>query len=211
MSAIMYKDKVYGAGGSGGGGGSSTLAGLSDVDVQTTTPTGGQVLTYDDENDKWVNEDASGGDEAIILTMAEYNALTPEQQADPTKTYYITDAPGGGGVIDYSTTEQNTGQKWIDGKPIYQKVINDLTVSFSSSGSVGRYASINLSNYLSNIDKLWVDFSASYYLLNNTNQRSFLYAAFSNGTTLDLFVETSRTNVPVVLVVRYTKTTDTAS
>ena len=27
----------------------------------------------------------------------------------------------GGGGIDYSTTEQNTGLKWIDGKPIYQK------------------------------------------------------------------------------------------
>lgn len=26
---------------------------------------------------------------------------------------------GGGSVIDYSTTEQNTGQKWIDGKDIY--------------------------------------------------------------------------------------------
>lgn len=27
----------------------------------------------------------------------------------------------GGGGIDYSTTEQDTGLKWIDGKPIYQK------------------------------------------------------------------------------------------
>lgn len=24
-------------------------------------------------------------------------------------------------LLDYSTTEQNTGRKWIDGKPIYQK------------------------------------------------------------------------------------------
>ena len=28
---------------------------------------------------------------------------------------------GGGGEIDYSKTEQDTGQKWIDGKRIYQK------------------------------------------------------------------------------------------
>lgn len=27
---------------------------------------------------------------------------------------------GGGGGVDYSTTEQDTGLKWIDGKPIYQ-------------------------------------------------------------------------------------------
>lgn len=31
---------------------------------------------------------------------------------------------GGGGLPDYSTTEQLTGQKWIDGKDIYFKVIN---------------------------------------------------------------------------------------
>lgn len=29
------------------------------------------------------------------------------------------DAPAGG--VDYSTTEQDTGKKWIDGRPIYQK------------------------------------------------------------------------------------------
>lgn len=28
---------------------------------------------------------------------------------------------GGGGGIDYSTIEQDTGLKWIDGRPIYQK------------------------------------------------------------------------------------------
>ena len=31
---------------------------------------------------------------------------------------------GGSGLPDYSTTEQLTGQKWIDGKDIYFKVIN---------------------------------------------------------------------------------------
>lgn len=29
-----------------------------------------------------------------------------------------------GGGVDYSTTEQNTGLKWIDGKPIYQRTFN---------------------------------------------------------------------------------------
>lgn len=38
-----------------------------------------------------------------------------------------------GGGVDYSTTEQNTGLKWIDGKPIYQKSVNaniNLTASW---------------------------------------------------------------------------------
>lgn len=114
MGAILYKDKVYGAGGGGGGGGATTLDGLNDVAI--SSPTDGQVLTYDDANDKWINADASGGDESIILTMAEYNALTPEQQTDTTKTYYITDAPGGGGnglyVIKTLLFEQAYSNTW---------------------------------------------------------------------------------------------------
>lgn len=42
----------------------------------------------------------------------------------------------GGGGIDYSTTEQDTGVKWIDGKPIYQKTIHfETPISISSSGT----------------------------------------------------------------------------
>lgn len=32
-------------------------------------------------------------------------------------------AAQGGGLPDYSTTEQETGQKWLDGKDIYQKTV----------------------------------------------------------------------------------------
>lgn len=42
-----------------GGGGSSTLAGLTDVDL--TTPTDGQALLYDAQNSKWINGTAGGG------------------------------------------------------------------------------------------------------------------------------------------------------
>lgn len=49
----------------GGGGGSSTLAGLSDVDL--TSPTGGQALIYDDVNDEWVNGDVS---QVIVYPIA---------------------------------------------------------------------------------------------------------------------------------------------
>lgn len=44
---------------SGGGGGSSTLAGLTDVDL--SSPTDGQALVYDATNQIWVNSDVSGG------------------------------------------------------------------------------------------------------------------------------------------------------
>lgn len=51
-------------------------------------------------------------------TQAQWDALTPVQKAvyDGKLIAIIDDAS----PIDYSTTEQDTGRKWIDGKPIYQ-------------------------------------------------------------------------------------------
>jgi hypothetical protein len=47
----------------------------------------------------------------------------------------IYDIPaGGGGGIDYSETEQITGQKWIDGKTIYQKTIKYQVTGNPSGG-----------------------------------------------------------------------------
>lgn len=44
-------------------GGATSLSGLSDVDL--TTPSDGQVLTYDNANSKWINANASGGTTVI--------------------------------------------------------------------------------------------------------------------------------------------------
>lgn len=50
----------------GGGGGSSTLAGLSDVDIDDQTLSDGQVLKYDSAEDKWVNDDVEAGGHTIV-------------------------------------------------------------------------------------------------------------------------------------------------
>ena len=75
-----------------GGGGSSTLAGLTDVDLETTPPTDGQILIYDDTNDKWVNDD-------LDITDVEAN---PQETATATLTKLkvgntVYDIPQGGG------------------------------------------------------------------------------------------------------------------
>lgn len=85
----------------GGGGGSSTLAGLSDVDI--TTPTDGQVLSYDSVNQEWVNADV-GDASKVELTQAEYDALEQAGEIDPTVMYFITDGQSGNEIIDDSTT-----------------------------------------------------------------------------------------------------------
>ena len=54
--AEVKAGKVLKADGTWGeGGGSSTLADLTDVEL--SSPSDGQILKYDAENDKWVNDD----------------------------------------------------------------------------------------------------------------------------------------------------------
>jgi len=64
--------------------------------------------------------DKSAVKNEFIGTTAEWNALTTAQKK-AYDTYQITDdyTEGSGGLPDYSTTEQKTGQKWIDGKDRY--------------------------------------------------------------------------------------------
>jgi len=59
----------------------------------------------------------------FIGTLAEWNALSTAQQK-AFDTYQITDDYSEALMPNYSTTEQKTGQKWIDGKDIYFKVVN---------------------------------------------------------------------------------------
>lgn len=55
----------------------------------------------------------------------------------------------------YSTSESKTGETWIDGKPIYRKVIS-LTASTSTK-------SLSISSIISNVDSIWINCSKSFY------------------------------------------------
>lgn len=58
------------------------------------------------------------------LTQAQYDAEVAGGTVQPDELYLTPSA-------DYSTSEVNTGQKWIDGKPIYRKVIPFTSMNFS--------------------------------------------------------------------------------
>ena len=55
--------------------------------------------------------------------------------------------PSGGG-IDYTTEEQDTGLKWIDGRTIYQKTIIAPFTTTMASGNYIYDGSLDLSPYL---------------------------------------------------------------
>lgn len=62
----------------------------------------GIISRYMHYNRKWYPIEAGGGTsdlDAIELTYAEYQALTPAEKTDPDKIYFITDYPSGSGVV----------------------------------------------------------------------------------------------------------------
>lgn len=67
---------------SGGGGGSSTLSGLTDVDI--SNPTDGQVLVYNAESGKWVN--GAGGGASAYFVDCVYNEDTQTQDVTITSS-----------------------------------------------------------------------------------------------------------------------------
>ncbi|HEY8964143.1 MAG TPA: hypothetical protein VIN59_06760, partial [Alphaproteobacteria bacterium] len=81
-SVTVLADKM-----GGGGGGSSTLAGLTDVDV-TTPPTNGQSLVYDTTSSKWKPGTVSGGGGTQVAFHAHRNNV--DQSVTPT-TYTLVD------------------------------------------------------------------------------------------------------------------------
>ena len=130
----------YGNGGGSGGGSGHTI--LDDEDTELPQEDNLQfkgVYSYDDDtNGKTVVEVVR------YMTRAEYNLLSEDEKKG---VIVITDEQpsGGSGGIDYSTTEQDTGLKWINGETIYQK-----TVYYAG----GVYGHISFDHNISNFDKL---------------------------------------------------------
>jgi len=110
----------------------------------------------------------------------------------------------GGGGIDYSTNEQDTGLKWIDGKPIYQKTFiitqNDTWEDLTSLNidtcieQKGTFNSVSGACEAFNIRV--TDVYYAYIEMELTNNR---FRVYIEGWTL----ATAR------VTLRYTKTTDT--
>jgi hypothetical protein len=102
-------------------------------------------------------------------------------------------------VVNYSTEEQNTGIKWIDGKPIYEKVYvlqRTIDVSYNSWTATG--ISTSEIEQLINVITYYKSSCWGGALIATIDNGDFRFQTTRNGAScsLDKFV------------VRYTKTTD---
>lgn len=120
---------------------------------------------------------------------------------------------GGSSLIDYSTTEQNTGRKWIDGKPIYQKTFVPTAPDTSWEGTSNTIDVPGLK-----IDNL-INTEAQAQNTNNNNNFSLNMVSDPTNTVV---LDSTKSNILVYLgnvstpvrvfsfTIWYTKTTDAA-
>lgn len=153
-------------------------------------------MKYRDENGKWQELYLPPtGDTLPIGTVVDYDGdVVPygyEKVDDPNV---------------YSTEEVKTNKVWIDGKPVYRKVINDTT-----NRAIGSY---NIPHGITNLDTLVYksvtmyqnstiafDGSATSALSSSENTGSYLNGA-------DISIRTSWEIIKTIIILEYTKTTD---
>ena len=135
------------------------------VDTYTVTLTDGSTTTFNVTN----GEDYTVPTDGVIFydgsdTPDGYEDVTPpagqgceidDANVSLSTTYssskieQLISGIGGGGV-DYSTSEQDTGLKWIDGKTIYQKtIVLDSELNITSSGATipnTNFSGLNIEN-----------------------------------------------------------------
>lgn len=100
------------------------------LSTDTTVDSGKTYYTIE-----WVLISSSGDTNIFNGTLAEWEALTAEEQANYSHIATPEEADITG---SYSTTETKTGATWIDGKPIYRKVVEkNVNLSGNSWNNTG--------------------------------------------------------------------------
>lgn len=117
-----------------------------------------------------------------------------------------TGTDGGAGGIDYSTEEQDTGLKWIDGKPIYQKTFFFTT---PASGAISTPINISSVSSIISIDGL-VNNGVPLNFTYDNNYYTKTWGGVSNGgASVNIGVASSDlASKAAYVTIRYTKTTD---
>jgi hypothetical protein len=120
---------------------------------------------------------------------------------------------------DYSTEETDTGKHWIDGKPIYRKVLNVGHLTLNTEANIGvmqLYPNTNIPNmermisfrgmgywdngFADNLTPMYQDGIA------DISKIRVFYSNTSNSICVTTWAD--RTNVSLVVIIEYTKSTD---
>lgn len=111
--------------------------------------------------------------------------------------------------MDYSTSEQDTGCKWIDGKPIYRKTINFGALPNASAKSVAHNIT-NIDNFVKVEGIAWTSSKAAVHLpFASPNQLAGAISLLATNIGIDISTGNDRREFANCYVTLwYTKTTN---
>lgn len=106
--------------------------------------------------------------------------------------------------ISYSTTEQDTGRRWIDGKHIYQKTFNIAPNSYAD------ISALNIDKVVSSDGVIELNNGMFYHLniYGDATYKAFYETDVTNGR-LSIIIGSGWTATNITVTICYTKTTDT--
>ena len=118
----------------------------------------------------------------------------------------FADMEGAGGGVDYSTDEQDTGLKWIDGSAIYQKTFDVQSITLGSW--------VQIAHGISNLGTV-IDFSGIIYRPADNWFTPLNYYADANSyilseigaTNIEIKVNFASGTYKAYLTLKYTKAT----
>lgn len=139
---------------------------------------------------------------ATVWTVTWWQTLTAQMWNDMAGNY------------DYSTSEVDTGKKWIDGKPIYRKVF-----SFTANWvGIWKYETIGSKAVIEKIIDFRVSmkrsdsdayYNSGYMTWGAANYyHSYIKADTWNYEVAYIWSNTAFSNCPVTFIIEYTKTAD---
>ena len=118
---------------------------LTDVDVENLQTD--DILIYDAVEEKWINTTLPSIPENINdLSDVDISSPVNGQILTYNNGEWINESVSSGGGVDYSTTEQDTGLKWTDGKTVYQKTLHINSVTSGTS----------YNHDIANVDQIWI-------------------------------------------------------
>ena len=168
-------------------------------------------LTFNSDNFTVANDEVSlkaGYKKIYVGTKADWDLLTTAEKIEFDEAHFTGDE----GAIPsdvYSTTETKTNKVWIDGKPIYRKVINvgalpstagDKTVLHNIS-NVDHFISCEAFHYSASGLHLFTTYAPA-----GSNDSDITMAA--DKTTIYVTVGVDRSGYSTYVILEYTKTTD---
>ncbi|MCQ2576536.1 MAG: hypothetical protein MJ162_07310 [Treponema sp.] len=172
------------------------------------TPEAKDKLLLSTENEEtseleWSQVDSNTiGEVPFIGTKEEWEALSLEEKAKYKIVNFLDDDGSGGSVDKYSTDEVRTNKVWVDGKPIYRKVVTSSSFTHALTVSIP-----NIKEIVNIIHRRGYDSRPNIWVIGDgvTNPNALSYSYIENGITISA-LSSSNVIYDYTGIIEYTKT-----